>query len=304
MEGFDELAAAQGGLILYDQGVELFGRRGLDRRARAGDLIREHHGLYRVAGTPITNALVMRGASLLFDAVGSVGGAASMHRLDGFEVLRPEVTIRADFTGRKLVLFERRVTVHRTNMLPPDHVTLVEGIPVTTPARTICDLSRRFESLALGKLLDDANRRGIVTYEEVSACRRDLQARGRRRTTVVDEMLEARGFGFNPGESEPELKVRTWLEDAGLPPEVQVEVVIAGAVRRLDLAYGAERVAVEYQGIKAHASEWGVIDGSRRTTELQLAGWLVVLVTKADTRRDVIARVREALEMRRRGFDA
>ncbi len=301
MERFDELATAQRGLLLYDQGLELFGRRGFDRRVRQGDLIREHHGLYRVAGTAITNSLVISAASLLFDAVGSIGAAGTLHGLDGFDVLRPEVTVTCEFNARRLVFFDRRVTVHRTNLLLPAHRTFVNGVPVTSVARTICDLSRRFEALDLGKLLDDAKRRGLVTYEEVAACREDMRAQGRRRTRVLDEALEARGFGFDPGESEPELKVRTWLEDAGLAPEVQVEVVVAGKPRRLDLAFPEVRVAVEYQGLKAHALPAAVIDDSRKVTELQLAGWIVVLITKGDSRTKAIQMVRDALAMRRKG---
>jgi hypothetical protein len=299
MEQFDELAQAQRGLMLTYQCLELFGRRGFDRRVDDGDLIKEHHGLYRVAGTPVTASLAIVGASLLYGAVGSVSAAGALHAFDRCPVLRPEVTVLDSFGIRKLKLFKRGVTMHRTNFLPDEHCMLSDGIPVTTPARTICDLSRRFEAATLGKILDDAVRRELVSYEAVSECRDELRVRGRRRITVLDQMLASRGFGFNPGESAPELKDRTWLEDAGLPPEVQVEVVVAGKNRRIDLAYVKEKVAVEYFGIAAHGTEPAVIEDSQRSTELQLAGWLIVFITKATTRREAVAMVREALEQRR-----
>lgn len=243
--------------------------------------------------------MVIFATSLLYNAAGSIGAAAFLHRFDGFGILRPEVTVTGEFNARRLVIFERRVKVHRTNLLLPAHISHIEGIPVTSAARTVCDLSTRLDARSLGKLLDDAKRRSLVTYGEVIACRDDIRAQGRRRTTVLDEVLEERGFGFDPGESEPELRVRTWLEDAGLPPEMQVEVVVAGKKRRLDLAYCAERVAVEYQGVNTHATPVAVIDDSRRITELQLAGWLVVLLTKGDSRQKVLQMVRDALAARR-----
>ncbi len=303
MEGFDELVQAQRGVLLWGQGVEILGRRGFDRLVRDGALIKEHHGLYRVFGVPITDRLVLFAASLLCNGVGSIGAAAYFHGFDTFETFRPVVTTTDSCASRKLTLFGRSVTVHRTNLLPPEHQGVFFGVPMTTPARTICDLSRRFDASALGKLLDDASRRKLVTLPEVAECRQELRARGRRRTTVLDEVLEARGLAYNPGESAPELKIRTWLEDAGLAPEVQVEVVVAGKRRRLDLAYVPERVAVEYQGLDTHGNPTAVIEDSQRTTELQLAGWLIVFVTKATGRQKTVEMVREALEQRRRGTD-
>jgi hypothetical protein len=301
MESFDELAQAQRGLLLTAQCLELFGRRGFDRRVDRGDLIKAHHGLYRVAGTPVDASLAICAASLLYGAVGSVVAAGALHGFDRCPVVRPEATVLDGFGVRNLVLFKRSVTLHRTNFLPDEHRVLVDRIPVTSPARTLCDLSRRFDARALGRILDDAVRRKLVTYQEVAECYGELRVRGCRRTTVLAKLLETRGFGFDPGESNPEVDLRTWLEDAGLPPEVQVKVVVAGKQRRFDLAYVPEKVSVEYLGIDAHANEGAVIGDSQRTTELQLAGWLIVFITKATGRRQAVAMVREALEQRRGG---
>jgi hypothetical protein len=299
MEAFDELAQAQRGLLLAAQCLELFGRRGFERRVARGDLIKEHHGLYRVAGTIVSSELAVVAATLLYDAVGSIGAAAAIHGFDRFPLLRPEVTVLDAFGIRHLRLFKRRVVMHRTNCLPDDHRMVVNGIPVTTPARTICDLSRRFNAPALGKVLDDAVRRELVSYEEVARCRDDMRARGRRRLAILDATLETRGFGFDPGESAPELDVRTWLEDAGIAPEVQVQVVVGGRRRRIDIAYVAEMVAVEYLGINTHANAPALIDDSQRSNDLQLAGWLIVFITKATTREEAVRMVREALAQRR-----
>jgi hypothetical protein len=302
MESFDELVQAQQGLILWRQGLEILGKRGMQRRVREDALIKEHHGLYRVAGVPITDRLVLYAATLVCDGVGSIGAAAYFHGFDSFDVFRPVVTTTIENVGgRTIKLFGRKVTVVRTNFLPAEHQGVFLGVPMTTPARTMCDLSRRFDALALGKLVDDAARRHILELREIAACREDLRARGRRKTTVLDGVLDARGLGYHPGESAPELKIRTWLEDAGLPPEVQVEVVVAGKKRRLDLAYVPEQVAVEYQGLDAHGNPIAVIEDSQRTTELQLAGWLIVFPTKATSRKELVANVREALEKRRGG---
>jgi hypothetical protein len=299
VESFDELVQTQQGLLLWRQGVNAIGRRAMDRRVRDEALIKECHGLYRVAGVPVTDKVVLCAATLLCNGVGSVGAAAYFHGFDSFNVFRPVVTTTDACASRTIKVFGRDVTVVRTNFLPAEHQGVFYGVRMTTPARTLCDLSRRFEARALGKLIDDAARRRLVSLSEVAQCRDEVRARGRRRTSVLDVVLEARGIGYKLGDSAPEVDVRTWLEDAGLPPEVQVDVVVSGKHRRIDLAYVAEKVAVEYQGLDEHGNPTAVIEDSDRTTELQLAGWLVVFVTKATGRKRTVEMVREALEQRR-----
>src|SRR5205085_8287483 len=168
------------------------------------------------------------------------------------------------------------IRVHRTNFLPPHHVETLDGIATTTVARTLCDLSSVTSVERLARLVDDCKRRHLADYGEVARCREELRARGRRRTTFLDLVLETRVPGYVPGESDPEDKVRGWLEDAGYVPVAQHRVVIDGDRRRLDLALPDERIAIEYQGIDAHATDGAVVDDSRKFTELQLAGWSLV----------------------------
>jgi len=75
-------------------------------------------------------------------------------------------------------------------------------------------------------------------------------------------------------------------------------LIINGRARRLDLALPEPMIAIEYQGIDAHDDPSAVIEDSLRTTELQLAGWLVVLITKATGRGRAVEMVREALALR------
>lgn len=300
MEQFDEAVGAQLGFLTRDQAIAYFGERDFKRRVADGELVREMRSIYRVAGVPSSLAQNLFLATFAYGATGSHKGAAGLH---GFE--RYANTVKAEVTvGPRVGSRTRKqgidVTIHRSNYLPDGHIEVVQGIPITTAARTICDLSRFLSAPSLGKVLDDAKRRRLVTYEEVGACRDEIRARGRRRITVLDEILQRRGVDFDPGDSHREGKLRTWLEDAGLHPVVQHPVLVAGKKRWLDLAFPEEMVAVEYYGIDPHALPERVIDDSRRTTELQLAGWLVVIITKGTGRKRGVEMVQEALNKRRR----
>jgi hypothetical protein len=302
MEGFDEAVVAQHGFLRREQSVAYFGEYGHRQKVANGELIREMRDVYRVAGVPASLAQNLFLATFVYGATGSHKGAGGLH---GFE--RYANTVKAEVTvGPKTGSRPRKrgidVTIHRSNYLPDWHIEVVQGIAVTTAARTICDLSRFLSASSLGKVVDDAKRRKLVTYQDVGTCRDELRARGRRRITVLDEILERRGIDFDPGDSHPEAKLRTWLEDAGLHPVVQHPVIVAGKKRWLDVAFPEERVAVEYFGIDPHALAERVIDDSQRTSDLQLAGWLVVIITKGTGRRRAVEMVKEALDKRRRGI--
>jgi len=288
--------SARHGLLTRAEGVAAFGERGFKARVAEGQFIRIHMGIYRVAGAPITTRQHVLGINLALDSVSGLRSAAALRDVGGYTLDRPEFLrpTRSNFKRR----FDFQVRAHRTNFLPPHHIELVDEIPTTTMARTLCDLSSVVSVERLARVLDESKRRGLVDYPEIAKCREELRARGRRRTTFLDQVLETRVAGYDPGESPPEHVVRVWLEDAGFNPVVQHRVVINGERRRLDLALVDDMIAIEYQGIDAHSTLGAVVEDSRKVTELQLAGWLVLLVTKKTTKVEFLRQLRDFVALR------
>nr|WP_261742726.1 DUF559 domain-containing protein [Microbacterium testaceum] len=103
--------------------------------------------------------------------------------------------------------------------------------------------------------------------------------------------------------SRPETWLRLTLVDAGPPePEMQVEVRAGGRlIARLDTAYVAARVAVEYEG-RHHltdARQWR--RDIQRYEDLTRMGWIVIRVTSDDLFRHpatLVSRVRSAVASR------
>ena len=293
MGRFDEIVAAQFGLLTTRQGIDLLGRRGFRRRVKDGDLVREMHGLYRAAGAPRTDAQELFGATLIYGGYAGFRAAGALQNFDRYRNLRLEIVVPDGVTTRRKDL--RDITIHHSTYLPESHVEVVRGIPSTTAARTAFDLSTLLGRWSYAKLIDDAVRRKLLTYEELHRCRMELRARGRRRSTVVDEFLELRGFDFDPGGSSPEMNLGDWLDDAGMRCVRQFPVVVNGVRRELDCAYPEYKVAAEYLGLDVHGTPVRVVEDSARTTELQLAGWFVALITKETGRAQAIRQVRAAL---------
>lgn len=171
---------------------------------------------------------------------------------------------------------------------------------MTTPMRTALDLGcnlRRRDALAV---LDQFRRRHGLTLEQL--VEETGRFRGRRGVVQLRGLLP---LSDPRSESVRETWVRLSLRDAGLPtPVPQHWVEIGGSPRyRLDLAYPAHRIAIEYDGGEFHdaSDEQRARDRVRRDW-LREQGWTVIVVRNGDFTGDRldrwIGRVRAALRDR------
>lgn len=161
--------------------------------------------------------------------------------------------------------------------LPSDHLTTLNGIPITTPARTWFDCSALVTMANLVAMGDALLRDGLSTREELQ--RVVAWGRGRRGVRLARWALPV----LDPGSESPgESWVRAILVHSGLPaPECNMTVRIFGYEFRLDIAWRQERVAVEYDGAEWHGPEQRARDEWRREL-LRRAGWTVIVIRKED----------------------
>src|SRR5207244_10838437 len=81
--------------------------------------------------------------------------AGALWSMRGLLLGLPELVVEAP---RRLHL--PGVITHLTTCLPPTHVTTRGPVPVTSPARTMFDLSTVVSPWLVGRLLDRSSRRG------------------------------------------------------------------------------------------------------------------------------------------------
>lgn len=226
--------------------------------------------------------------------------AAWLHGVDAFGLAEHEVLPRVEsaaLPGRRASK-ARAVRGRRRDLLPRDIAT-VSGLPVTTPLRTALDLAcnlHRRDALAALDMFLRLHGVGPVDLE------RELPRFRRRRGVVQARQLVSLVDGR--AESPRESWVRLALVDAGLPlPESQVWVGRDGVpAYRLDFAYRAHRVAIEYDGDEFHSTPEDRERDLARRAWLRDQGWVVVVVRNGDfsgSRLDNwLRRVREALDGR------
>jgi hypothetical protein len=186
----------------------------------------------------------------------------------------------------------------RTYVLDAAEVTEIDGLPVTTPARTAFDLGRQLPTTEAVERIDALMNATRVTVADISdVARLHPGARGLRRLRTVLE--HADGGAESPYES----LTRLTLVRAGLPrPQTQIEVRDAcGRVfARLDMGWPRWKVAVEYDGAQHWTDSCQRAWDIERLAMLEAAGWVIVRVS-ADMlgRRDAyLERVRAALRAR------
>jgi very-short-patch-repair endonuclease len=302
-EALRRLAETQHGLVSRRQAERLgFTVRALDRAVRSGRVERLSPRVLRIVGSPF--GVHQRAMASVLDTSGglvALQSAAALWRLPGFEVEPVHVlTTRTPHRGTPHLGI-----VHSSTTLAEEHRTEIEGIPVTTPVRTLHDLARRLHPAKTEHLCDDMLRRGLLRLESLHDLAAGLPPRGGTRGNgVVRRLAAGRPIGWVPSESRLERRFERILEQAGEPPmERQVEIGDArGWIGRVDFADRATSVVAEVQSDLFHT---GLTDRRRdaeRFRRLRSAGWAVVEVTEHDLwyRADrVVAAVRSARTRRR-----
>ena len=253
-----------------------------DYRLGVGRWVSVHEGAYRFAGTPLT----WRGRVLAACWAGGTRAAAS-HRcaaelweLPGRTVDIVELTCprwrRARHDG---------LLVHESLEFDDLDRCAIDGIPVTSAARTVFDLTSLCSVTVVDLAIDNALRRSLTTIGELQQVLERLGRRGRPGTRKFRALLQARDASTS--ESEAERRLLRILERHGLPtPVAQFEVRDHDGrlVARVDFAYPELKIAIEYDSYEHHVGKAALDrDGARRNAVVAL-GWLPITATAADLR--------------------
>lgn len=275
------LAHRQLGLVTRRQALGQLSRKTLEFRLAARRLEPVRRGVYRFAGSPESPGQALLAACLAAGpaAVASHRAAAELWEVPGVLADGPELTVPWPQWPRL-----PGVRSHRARHLPPSHCTVLDGVPVTTAARTIRDLAPTVGAGFLARMVDSSLRRRITTLGELRAVE-DVAP-----VPTLGALLEARQPGYHPGDSDRELDLARMLVEAGLPQPVhQHQVAVGGTVYLLDLAYPAVQLGIEYDGWDTHRTRSAFDHDRRRANALALAGWTLLSFTSASACEEIVA---------------
>src|SRR4051794_13929663 len=191
----------------------------------------------------------------------------------------------------------RGVRCHRSGLvIDESDVCMLHGIRVSTPERTIVDLSGRYDAKVIGRMIDDALRRRITTFARLVEVTERLRPAPGRSQKKMFSLLARRDEDTARRESYLEDFVFEALRRFRLPlPEPQSKVVVDGKERRIDLCFGAHWLALEAIGFDPRRQRAKFDAEALRGNELQLAGFKVLEFTSAFTDWQIASQVARAL---------
>jgi len=287
----NQIARKQHALVTFDQALAAgLSPSQVRHRVRSGEWSPVRPGVYAISGAPPTWLQAVAAVAL-----SSGPHAWVSHETAGAIWCLPGAT---DESIHVVTNLDRRVRLagvqgHRSGALFSADLTIRHHIPVTTPARSLVDLSGGLTPRRLGMAIDDAVRRRIMSLDSLRRCVARLPEAPGRRPVAIEELLADRLPGYDPGDSDLETRVLRTLVAAGFPPPVQQHrVKIAGRTFRIDLAYPAWRIAIELDGWEFHHTRTAFDDDRARANLLVAHGWTLVRFTSRSTDAEIIACLR------------
>jgi very-short-patch-repair endonuclease len=237
-------------------------------RHRTRQLRRLHDGVFLTGDAPPTRlqrwwaaTLTAPGSALGF---ASAGAAYEMRPWEG----EFEIVVRQGSGGPRR---HGPLLVCRTKNL---HATTLDGLPITTPERTLADLWPRLDTKAQGHMLRNALRLKHLTVPSLNAHLEQASARQRPRS-LTNRLKRHEELQLHRCRSDAEAAAVVALADAKTA-RPQINERIAG--EEADLSWPDRRLIVEIDGGSYHQDK---LEDARKTAAWRAAGWHVERVPAA-----------------------
>lgn len=290
-----ELAAQQGGAATRSQLLAAgITDRQMRHRVTAGKWKRIGAGGYQIIHMTDPDDMVRAAVAILPEAVASHSSATRLLGLKPVAGSGPCVTVHSQTTHQF-----PGVQVVRCHDLKADHVTIADGVRVTTSARTIVDLSARITEGQLLSLAEDAIAAKKTTVAQIASVHESVARRGKPGVVAMRRVLQ-RMNAPAVTLSVMEAKGLRLLKQADIEG-FKIEYPIPWSnLHRFDLAFVEQRLAIEWDSRRWHTQSDAFDRDRARDRDATLHGWRVLRFTWADiTQRGaaVISTIRRALEM-------
>ncbi|MBN1530055.1 MAG: DUF559 domain-containing protein [Thermoleophilaceae bacterium] len=262
-------------------------RHTIDRWVCSGRLHRLHRGVYALGHRVIS----ARGRELA--AVMACGpGALLSHRSAAVLWAIRRSSASMEVTAPRSAGPRPGIGVHRSRAIAPEDRATCDGIPVTSPARTLVDLADVLSAQRLADVVHEAEVQRIFDLREVGAALE--RGRGRRGAAKLRKVLRT----YEPPQMTRSDAERAFLRlcaDHALPSP-QSNVLIGPY--EVDFLWPEARLVVELDGGATHRTQRAFVNDRRRDRDLAVRGIQVLRVTwwdLAERPRSVAGELRQVL---------
>lgn len=273
------------------------GGSALTRRVAAGRLVRVYPGVYAVGHVPQTRE------ARWIAAVMACGRGAVLSHLDAaalWQIYESRATAVHVTTTTRAGRHLPGIRAHRARTLDPADVTVKDGIPATTVARTLIDLTDLLSDDRILRAMREAEYLGLLDLDTLIAAVE--RANGRRRLNELTKAIQR----HRPGQivrEELEHLFQELVHRGNLKePLTNVRVKTTRRTYTVDCLWPDEGVAVELDGRAAHIRAAAFEEDRARDAALAAIGLLPLRLTwhrvtgEGD---DVLAELKATLSGRR-----
>jgi hypothetical protein len=271
------LAGTQHGVVARSQLVELgLDKSAIRRRVAAGTLHPLHGG--RVFTTSL-GSQTRSGRYLAAVMACGLRTGLSHRSAANLWGLRPSDG-RIEVTVRRGCHHVAGLIVHETRMLDPRDFTVLDGIPITSVARTLLDLSAVVRPPDLPAAIDRAERRGLFDLDAVI----DVldRAKGRRGARALRQAIA--GYMPSTQKSELERGFKRLIEDHPDIPRPFFNALVDGEMgtHEVDAFWADHHLAVQLDSFEFHRTRRDQERDAASDADLELAGHRVLRLTWAE----------------------
>jgi hypothetical protein len=290
-----DLAASQAGYLGHNQVASMgLSDDAIHWRLKKGVFTPAAKGIYRVSGISGDHHGLLRAATaILPDATASHESAAEIWQMPFVPRQRVVVTVHASTTHNF-----PGVVIHRSIDLFDHHRTLVNGMKVTTAARTLTDLAAVLRPKHLAKVGDEALAGGFVDFGDLKTTFLETARRGRTGSGPMRVFINERD-GSKPIKATTLERVGMGVfERGGLPrPEFQYPAPW-DPNQRIDFAWPWCCVGCEADGRRWHTRAADFQKDRSRDNLALIHDWRIFRFTWEDFLRRphlIVAQLREAI---------
>src|SRR3954447_7823985 len=254
-----ELAGRQHGVVTTKQLGMTSGA--ISKRARAGTLHRVHRGVYAVGHARLSEKGAFMAAVLAAGQGAALCGLSAAVLWQAWRRKVHEIHVLVPRDRRPYPGFR----IHTTRHLHPSDITTHDGIPVTTIARTLVDLTDTLTTHQLANVIHEAAFRNRYNRQATLAAL--IRANGRRNLNRLAQAIQS----DSPG-------TRSDLEDRFLSliadlPQPRVNTKIAGL--EVDFAYDGLVIEIDGPGHRRPRTQR---EDQARDAKLRQAGYEVIRI--------------------------
>jgi hypothetical protein len=244
----------------------------IQRRLRAGTWVRHWQGVYGLPGVGSSYEQRLWIAWLAVGPQSAISHESAAEVRGVPDVVRGLVTLTGPHSGWHRI---PDTTVHQLNDLLPEHVSQVNGLPVTTVPRTIVDLAAVVHPARLRHIVEDSTHARLTTISAIGECLASVARRGKPGVVPLTAALDLFGPGRQVTASRLERVTLDLIRASGLPMPI-AQYPFPGrrfASGCVDFAYPQAKLIVETDGRRWHTRIQEIARDHERDMEAARHGW-------------------------------